>query len=106
MKIGAHVSTSGGLQTAIDRASAIGAEAIQIFASSPRAWRFRALKEEQVLSFKEKSTSGQIEPTFIHGSYLVNIGGTPELVEKSITCRKIDHMGGRPARTATRFLEA
>ena len=91
MKIGAHVSTSGGLQTAIDRASTIGAEAIQIFASSPRAWKFRSLKEEQILSFKEKSDSGQIEPTFIHGSYLVNIGGAPELVEKSITCL-IDNM--------------
>ena len=41
MKIGAHVSTSGGMDKAIDRAEEIGAEAVQFFASSPRTWRFR-----------------------------------------------------------------
>ena len=39
MKLGAHVSTSGGIHTAIDRAQAIGAESVQIFTQSPRAWR-------------------------------------------------------------------
>ena len=55
MIIGAHVSTSGGLSKSIDRAQAIGAEGIQIFASSPRAWRFNFPKEEEVILFKEKS---------------------------------------------------
>ena len=37
MKVGAHVSASGGPDKAIDRALEIGAEAIQMFVSSPRA---------------------------------------------------------------------
>ena len=84
MKIGAHVSTAGGLSNAFDRASNIGAEAIQIFASSPRAWKFNQPKEEQVNLFKEKMEQTGIWPCYIHGSYLVNIGGDPSQIEKSI----------------------
>ncbi len=36
---GAHVSTSGGIHTALDRAEALGVDAVQIFTQSPRAWR-------------------------------------------------------------------
>src|SRR5436309_1735786 len=36
MKIGAHVSTSGGIATGFDRALAIGAECLQIFESAPQ----------------------------------------------------------------------
>ena len=39
MQIGAHVSSSGGIHNAIDRAVAIGADAIQVFTQSPRMWR-------------------------------------------------------------------
>ena len=84
MKIGAHVSTAGGLSNAFDRASNIGAEAIQIFASSPRAWKFNQPKEEEVNLFKEKMGQPGIWPCYIHGSYLVNIGGDPSQIEKSI----------------------
>ena len=37
MKIGAHVSTAGGLDKAVDRAQEIGAEAMQIFGSPPQS---------------------------------------------------------------------
>ena len=84
MKIGAHVSTAGGLSNAFDRASNIGADAIQIFASSPRAWKFNQPKEEEVNLFKEKMEQTGIWPCYIHGSYLVNIGGDPSQIEKSI----------------------
>ena len=84
MKIGAHVSTAGGADKAIDRAVDFGAEAIQIFASSPRAWRFRAQKDDEIASFREKTESTGVAPAFVHGSYLVNMGGPGELLEKSV----------------------
>ena len=84
MKIGAHVSTAGGASKAVDRAADIGAEAIQIFASSPRSWAFKPLAEGEIIKFREKSETLDIGPAFIHGSYLVNLGGPPELLEKSI----------------------
>ena len=39
MKIGAHVSTAGGIATGIGRGEEIACEAIQIFTQSPRMWR-------------------------------------------------------------------
>ncbi len=86
MKIGAHVSTAGGLHTAFKRASDLEAETIQIFASSPRAWKFREIKPDVVAKFHEGAESTGIGPIFIHGSYLVNIAGAPDLVEKSVAC--------------------
>ena len=84
MRLGAHVSASGGLDKAIDRAQEMGAETIQVFVSSPRQWRFHPPKEEHILAFREKTEATGVAPTFFHGSYLVNVGGTPELVEKSV----------------------
>ena len=39
MQIGAHVSSAGGIDKAIDRAVEIGADSVQVFTQSPRAWR-------------------------------------------------------------------
>ena len=86
MKIGAHVSTAGGLHTAFKRAAEMEAETIQIFASSPRAWKFRELKDDVVAKFRAAADDTGIAPVFIHGSYLVNVGGSAELVEKSVAC--------------------
>ena len=84
MRIGAHVSTAGGVSNAFAKAEEIGAEAIQIFASSPRAWEVKQPKDEQISTFRARAEETGISPTFLHGSYLVNVGGTPDLVEKSI----------------------
>ena len=83
MKIGGHVSTAGGLHVAIDNAVKIGAETIQIFASSPRSWNFSEPKEEDVSLFLEKANKFAISPVFLHGVYLVNLGNSV-LLEKSI----------------------
>lgn len=74
MKIGAHVSTAGGLDKAIDRALEIGAECVQIFASGPQSWAFRPVSEEFVMAFREKASIHNIGPNFLHGIYLVNLG--------------------------------
>ena len=91
MRLGAHVSTAGGLSKAIDRAQEIGAETIQRFASSPRAWAFKPPSEDEVLAFREKADTADVSPVFLHASYLVNVGGTADLVEKSIESLA-DHM--------------
>ena len=84
MKLGAHVSTSGGLSKAIDRAQDMGAETAQLFASSPRSWAFKPPTAEEVAVYRNKAEARDISPVFLHGSYLVNIGGAAELVEKSV----------------------
>jgi deoxyribonuclease-4 len=89
MHIGAHVSTSGGIGKSIGRGVDIGAECIQIFASSPQSWTFKDLTDSQINSFMKEMTDTSMGPVFIHCIYLVNLG-TPEPInlDKSITALK------------------
>ncbi len=74
MKIGAHVSTSGGLDKGIERAAALGAEAVQIFGSAPQMWRAAFPKPEVIESFKQQAeATGLAGSIFLHGVYLVNL---------------------------------
>jgi deoxyribonuclease-4 len=69
----------------VGRALAIGAEAIQIFASGPQSWRFKPLPKEQATAFREKAADAGDPPVFLHGVYLVNLATqVPENLEKSI----------------------
>ena len=84
-KIGAHVSTAGGLWTAFGRAKEIGADCIQIFGASPRTWQTKPPNEDEINKFKEEGKRTGIGPAYLHASYLVNLGSpNPELVSKSI----------------------
>jgi deoxyribonuclease-4 len=84
-KIGAHVSTAGGLFTALGRAEEIGAECIQIFGASPRAWQTKMPDAEEIRKFKEEEKRSGIGPVYLHASYLINLGSPKKnLVEISI----------------------
>ena len=74
MKIGAHVSTSGGISKAPARGREIGCEAIQIFGSSPQGWAFKAVPDQEVESFRQGAADSGIEAVFLHAIYLVNLG--------------------------------
>ncbi|HZP26169.1 MAG TPA: deoxyribonuclease IV [Dehalococcoidia bacterium] len=85
MKIGAHVSSSGGVDKAIDRALEMGAEAIQVFGGSPQTWRRKQFGQPEITAFRARSEETGIAPTFIHGVYLVNLAtSVPENLVKSV----------------------
>jgi deoxyribonuclease IV len=73
MRLGAHVSISGSLDLAIDRAVAIGCECVQIFYGSPRQWRIVTYPEEQITRFRAKRRGAGLYPVVGHASYLVNL---------------------------------
>jgi len=85
MKIGAHVSTAGGISNAVARGQEIGCEAIQIFGSSPQAWAFKPVPGEQIERFKQGLINAGIGAVFLHAIYLINLG-TPseETLQKGI----------------------
>ncbi|MDO8574412.1 MAG: deoxyribonuclease IV [bacterium] len=78
-KIGAHVSVSGGLYKAFENAKNIGAEAIQIFGSSPQQWSVRLPKEEDIKKFKIAQKDSSDIPVFLHASYLANLASSSEI---------------------------
>ena len=80
--IGAHLSTKGGLHTAFERAAAIDASAMALFAKSSNQWKGKTLTAEDCLLFAGKRT---IVPIVTHASYLINLATTSEeLHRKSI----------------------
>ncbi len=84
MRIGAHVSSAGGISRAVDRAVEIGAETIQVFCSPPQGWAYKPPPEDEVIAFRQKSEETGIGPAFLHGIYLMNFGSPdPELIAKS-----------------------
>ena len=67
MKIGAHVSSAGGLSNPIDRGAEIGAETVQLFCSSPQGWAFKSSPEDQVI---------MAHPAFRDVQFLLEVPGT------------------------------
>jgi deoxyribonuclease-4 len=63
---------------AVERARVIGAEAIQVFADNPTAWRRRAEPPRELPAFRERLEAYGIRPLSIHGPYLINLAGSDE----------------------------
>ncbi|PKB83775.1 MAG: hypothetical protein BZY88_01695 [SAR202 cluster bacterium Io17-Chloro-G9] len=77
MRIGAHMSTAGGISKAVSRGVEIGCEAIQIFVSSPQTWAFKPIPGTEIESFRQEAAEAGIGPVFLHAIYLINLG-TPD----------------------------
>jgi deoxyribonuclease IV len=75
---GAHCS--GGIKGALDRAIEIGADAVQLFAQSPRMWRFPAHAEEDLARFRERRAEAGIGAVLVHALYLCNLATPDEVV--------------------------
>jgi len=73
LKIGIHTSTSGGVETSVERAYRLGCNTFQIFSSSPRTWRPTELAPKQVETVHALREKYDIGPMVIHTSYLVNL---------------------------------
>lgn len=82
-RIGAHTPTTGGMaKRSIAYAKEIGAEAIQVFASSPRTWAMPEAKPELDNEFKIKAAELDIE-TYVHAPFLINLGSPTEATYKN-----------------------
>jgi deoxyribonuclease-4 len=60
---------------AVDRARAIGAGALQVFADNPTAWRRRTEPPSELPKFRQRIADLDIGPIAIHAAYLINLAG-------------------------------
>ena len=84
--IGAHVSTSGGVENAPINANAIGANAFALFTKNQRQWVSKPLTAKSIAQFKDNCKKFNFQPEYIlpHDSYLINLGHPEaEALEKS-----------------------
>jgi deoxyribonuclease IV len=78
LRIGAHVSASGGLESAVERAKRIGAECVQVFVGSPRVWAAPQPDLEVAQRFHDRAIQADVVPAFVHSAYLINLASEDE----------------------------
>jgi deoxyribonuclease-4 len=85
MKLGAHMSISGGLHKAFGLGERAGCDTIQIFSKNQQQWRAKPLIDQEIASFKAEQLRSGLGPLIVHDSYLINLASPKdELWEKSI----------------------
>jgi deoxyribonuclease-4 len=86
MYFGAHVKSSGGVWNAIDNGVALGCEAVQFFAGSPRTWAPTLYRDEDAARFRAARAASPIRFVVIHTIYLINLASAREdFYQNSVT---------------------
>jgi deoxyribonuclease IV len=86
--IGAHVRAGGKLVPALERGDDIGAEAVQIFTQSPRAWKPTQYAPSVLAGFRQaQAEHPRVRATYCHATYLINLASSdPALLARSRDC--------------------
>jgi deoxyribonuclease-4 len=85
MRLGAHMSISGGIEQAVVRGQEVGCEAMQIFTKNSNQWKAKPLAASEVTAFRDACQAAGIGPVIAHSAYLINLAAPDEaLYEKSI----------------------
>ena len=87
--LGAHISTKGGLHTVFERAAAIGANAIALFAKNSNQWKGKVMTDDDVAQF---AALRNVQPILTHASYLINLATTNEEFHRKSIAAMIDEL--------------
>jgi deoxyribonuclease-4 len=81
-RLGVHTSIAGGIDLSILRAKELGCNTLQIFSHNPRTWKKPEFSEEVVNRFREYRKLYDMNPLYIHTSYLINIASTNKQIRE------------------------
>jgi deoxyribonuclease-4 len=80
IRLGVHVSISGTIDQAADRAKELELQTFQMFTRNPRGWKFKKLDKDEVKEFKRKVESFGFNPVVSHMPYLPNLSSPKKLI--------------------------
>lgn len=87
IRIGIHTSIAGDIAGSLEIAHGLGANALQIFSSSPRMWERgpSRIQEADSKRFRDRRKELQLGPVVIHDNYLINLASpNPVLRTRSV----------------------
>jgi deoxyribonuclease IV len=87
IRIGIHTSIAGDISNALELAHGLGANALQIFSSSPRMWARGGsrIAEADAARFRARRKQLGLGPLVIHDNYLINLSSpNPVLRTRSV----------------------
>lgn len=82
MKIGCHLSSSGGYMAMGQTAVSIGANVFQFFTRNPRGGAAKPIDKADVAAFNEYAAANGIGPILAHAPYTLNAAGAEERVRQ------------------------
>lgn len=82
MKIGCHLSSSGGYMAMGQTAVSIGANVFQFFTRNPRGGAAKPIDKADVAAFNEYVAANGIGPILAHAPYTLNAAGAEERVRE------------------------
>jgi deoxyribonuclease-4 len=127
LRIGIHTSIAGRYTNALESASKLGCNALQIFSASPRMWAAGSARipDADAAEFRARREELKLGPLVIHANYLINLAASqPMLRTRSIQAFHdelarglalgadflVVHPGARgedsPARAVSRIIES
>jgi deoxyribonuclease IV len=74
MRLGAHMSTSGGAWKALQRGAEIGCESIQIFVKNNMQWFGKPYAPHDLALYANELAGQKFHTVFGHTGYLINLG--------------------------------
>ena len=80
IRLGMHVSISGTIDQAADRAREFSCDTFQMFTRNPRGWKYKKLDRGEVGEFKRKVGSYNLTPVVAHMPYLPNLSSPKKLI--------------------------
>jgi deoxyribonuclease-4 len=86
-RIGIHTSIAADISGSLDIAQGLGANALQIFSSSPRMWGGGSsrISAAEAVRFRERRVELSLGPLVIHSNYLINLASpNPVLRTQSV----------------------
>jgi deoxyribonuclease IV len=92
MRLGAHISSAGGVYKAFARADEVGCDTMLVFTKSNRRWHAKPLTEKDISAYQTAQDEYEnIFPVAVHASYLINIASPDsEIWEKSYKALKVE----------------
>ncbi|MDD5173843.1 MAG: deoxyribonuclease IV [Candidatus Omnitrophota bacterium] len=72
-RIGVHVSIAGKIWESLERAKALGCNAMQIFSRNPRSWQATEFESSDIENFRKLKIDYDIAPVVVHIPYIINL---------------------------------
>jgi len=83
-RIGMHMRTGRGLDTAVEMIKTLQLQAVQIFTGNPSAWRSAPVDPKATALFKAALEEMNVRPAMSHAMYLINLASpNPNFQRKS-----------------------
>lgn len=92
MRLGAHMSITGGVENAVLAGHSVDCQAIAMFTKNNNQWKAKKLTQDDADRFNAALVETGIKPVVAHSSYLINLGSPDNALWKKSTASMEDEL--------------